>query len=496
MKKIKDAFQTSIRTLESNQGIFFTKFKDSIIANNRGILDVMIIVMPIVYCLTVLISFLIQGNIDFIEIPVLYILMLIFCFGYRRSNRKRHEESRNYNGECMVFYITFFIQLILNDAIAFSNSPSIWFNHLIILIVIFYTARIGEFIIMISSLYFGYAVLLLAFKSRVFLGSDLINLAITFPIILICALCICQIRCSQALSNFTLTTESSHDKLTGLLNKGAAQKAIAEYFQQKKPNESCAVLSIDADNFKQVNDKLGHKAGDVVLAGIGLALRDSFRVDDIIARNGGDEFLVVMKGINSANKLDATCRRIQKNISAIKVPGGWEFTCSIGIVVDNFNTGFDKLFSMADDALYECKIRGRNCFSEWKTYEALPDNRPVIIAGVTDSHLDFMDKLTFLEKKYNLVRAKSGRAVLNMISQYNDAVEMIILDLDIQKMTAENTLQYLSLRPNFKNVKILAIISGNGPALPPVSDMANAIMPLSSDSTFLKETMSTIIDLS
>ncbi|MCR5404575.1 MAG: GGDEF domain-containing protein [Butyrivibrio sp.] len=493
MNKIRKSIETNIRTLDSNQGIFFSKFGDNIASNNQSVLDIVIFALPILYVFTVLVSFLFGMRFDNFVIPLVFIPLLVIYILFRNSQKKVHIEERSLNGECIIFYFIFYMQLILNDTIAFSNSPSRWFLLLIILLVFFYTDRFTEYITIISILYTLNLILLLSFKSRVHLANDLINLFISYPIVLLCALFVCQIRCAQALNNFALTTESSHDKLTGLLNKGAAQKAVAEYFAQKNPSESCAVLSIDADKFKNVNDLLGHKAGDVVLAGIGLALRDSFRVDDIIARNGGDEFLVVMKGINSANKLDATCRRIQKNISSIKVPGGWEFTCSIGIVVDNFGTGFDKLFSMADDALYECKIRGRNCFAEWKTYEALPDERPAIIVGVTDSHLGFMDRLDFLKKDYNLVRAKSGRAVLNMISQYGESVKVVILDLDIQKMTAENTLQYLSLRPNFKNVKIMAVSSGSEAASAQSSDTAILVVPMDSDEASLKDSISTLI---
>jgi diguanylate cyclase (GGDEF)-like protein len=152
------------------------------------------------------------------------------------------------------------------------------------------------------------------------------------------------------------------DGLTGLPNQRAAADAMKRMFAQATTTGSpLAVLFGDLDHFKQINDKRGHAVGDQVLANVGLALRNVLRSRDFAARNGGEEFVVVLPDTDIASAL-AIAERIRAAIAEISLPGtDVSVTISIGVsgFPDHANA-LDRLERLADAALYLAKRLGRN----------------------------------------------------------------------------------------------------------------------------------------
>ncbi|WJD64735.1 putative bifunctional diguanylate cyclase/phosphodiesterase [Pseudomonas kurunegalensis] len=160
-----------------------------------------------------------------------------------------------------------------------------------------------------------------------------------------------------------------HDALTGLPNRTLFNERLRQALVRGSENAKLtAALCLDLDNFKNINDSLGHAFGDKLLRALGKRLRRELREHDTLARLGGDEFAVVLTGLDGR---DAACNTAQRLINAICPPfqiEGHQFTVgvSIGIAIaPDDNDQAEQLLGYADMALYEAKRNGRNryeCF--------------------------------------------------------------------------------------------------------------------------------------
>ncbi len=155
-----------------------------------------------------------------------------------------------------------------------------------------------------------------------------------------------------------------HDPLTGLPNRILA-KARAEQIiaTAKRSNTKAAFLFIDLDGFKSINDILGHSAGDAMLKTISFRLKECVRESDIISRQGGDEFLVVLSDIKENKFIASTAEKILTELEKPFDLSGNTFSLSgsIGVALypDHGNT-FETLLQSADTAMYKAKEKGKN----------------------------------------------------------------------------------------------------------------------------------------
>ncbi len=175
---------------------------------------------------------------------------------------------------------------------------------------------------------------------------------------------------AAAVEQFRLNRElehrADHDSLTGLLTRSAFELRLEGALAQAERNRSkVAVLFIDLDRFKSVNDSLGHQAGDEVLRNVALRLRETVRSWDVTARLGGDEFVLFMPDIESSTEIVHVTKRLLVALEAPFAIGGRELRISTTVGVAVFpDDGKDvrTLMQAADAALYEGKARGRNTF--------------------------------------------------------------------------------------------------------------------------------------
>ncbi len=161
-----------------------------------------------------------------------------------------------------------------------------------------------------------------------------------------------------------LAERTSRDALSGLLNRDTATSYIKQYLQNMHEDDACALFIIDLDNFKQVNDTLGHQAGDRVINRAARALASCFRATDIVGRLGGDEFFVLLTGASEENmvreKAKKICETLQFSIGAAPTI---HITASVGVhVATGGNLNFELLYEHADSALYKAKDLGKNRF--------------------------------------------------------------------------------------------------------------------------------------
>jgi diguanylate cyclase (GGDEF)-like protein/PAS domain S-box-containing protein len=161
---------------------------------------------------------------------------------------------------------------------------------------------------------------------------------------------------------------AEHDALTGLPNRLVLRNRLEEMLRRlRRYGERSAVLCIDLDRFKEVNDGLGHATGDQVLVATARRLRACLRDTDVVARLGGDEFAVLQVGVDEAHAVQRLCERILEALAEPVPIDGQEVVigCSIGVaLVPADGTDAAQLLQKADIALYRAKEdgRGRACF--------------------------------------------------------------------------------------------------------------------------------------
>jgi diguanylate cyclase (GGDEF)-like protein len=125
-----------------------------------------------------------------------------------------------------------------------------------------------------------------------------------------------------------------------------------------------AVLFVDLDDFKQVNDQLGHEAGDELLVETAARLRQALRGRDVVARLGGDEFVIVCEELSEPGEVETLVRRVEHALAApLELHGRpWNLSASIGVAVNRSSRGPEGLLRDADTAMYRAKARGNGHF--------------------------------------------------------------------------------------------------------------------------------------
>ena len=157
---------------------------------------------------------------------------------------------------------------------------------------------------------------------------------------------------------------ATHDPLTGLANRASFLDQMNNSLQMARRHRNrFALLYLDLDHFKAVNDTLGHAAGDALLVEVATRMRQSLRASDLLARQGGDEFMALIHDIGGMNEALAVAEKIRRTINAPVLLEGREalVSVSIGIAIyPDHGIDLDSLTRRADAAMYQTKSAGRN----------------------------------------------------------------------------------------------------------------------------------------
>ena len=161
-----------------------------------------------------------------------------------------------------------------------------------------------------------------------------------------------------------LQERASKDALSGLLNRGTAEQYINRRLASISADDVCALFIIDLDNFKQINDVLGHQAGDEAIRQSARILSGLFRATDIVGRLGGDEFIAFLSGPIKESTVQKKGQEICQQLQlALGSTPSVTMTASVGIYVVNGTVrNFDDLYQSADLALYKAKKNGKHSF--------------------------------------------------------------------------------------------------------------------------------------
>ncbi len=165
--------------------------------------------------------------------------------------------------------------------------------------------------------------------------------------------------------NAALAHKAAHDGLTGLPNRGVFETALAAAIKEAHAHGGrVATLFLDNDRFKEINDRLGHAAGDAVLVSVAARVRSQLRKHDLVARIGGDEFAVLLAPLHDVRRADALVASIVDCMrEPIELPGGGTVVTSLSVGVAIFPDHAkdpEELLSAADAAMYRAKSARRD----------------------------------------------------------------------------------------------------------------------------------------
>jgi len=162
---------------------------------------------------------------------------------------------------------------------------------------------------------------------------------------------------------------ASHDALTDLANRSHLLRRLAHAIDRARTDQSnVTLLYIDIDDLKRINDSVGHEIGDALITAVGQRLRSSTRPEDLVARIGGDEFVVVCEGVDDESTASQMAERVRRSASGRYVLPSLdtEITVSLGVVVyvamgetDMSASTAESLLRDADKAMYHAKLRGK-----------------------------------------------------------------------------------------------------------------------------------------
>ncbi|MEG0542330.1 MAG: sensor domain-containing diguanylate cyclase, partial [Angelakisella sp.] len=236
------------------------------------------------------------------------------------------------------------------------------------------------------------------------------------------------------------------DSLTGLYNK-TTSAALAINTLEAQHDSLHALMILDIDNFKGINDSLGHIFGDTVLIEVSARLQQQMGPQDIIARIGGDEFMVLMTNINSCEeveqKAEAICATFRNTYMGEH--GSYKISCSMGIAFSTQGNGFKDLFEKADSTMYRAKTMGKD---QYLVYNSAEDDGRFLGPGRMDiapekdsGGLEIKER--FFELLYGSVDfAGSMNMALSLLGRIMDVGRVYVFENSHDNRLSSNTYEW------------------------------------------------------
>ena len=251
----------------------------------------------------------------------------------------------------------------------------------------------------------------------------------------------------KKLDENTLTDEEGYEKLTEKLTvyseklykdvlTGAYNR---RYFEEKVKNMSlnAGIAVIDLDDFKLFNDTYGHDGGDLVLITVVNVIRHYIRRTDILVRYGGDEFLLILPGIEK-EVFSQKLRMIQKKIHATHIPGFNRLKLSVSIGGAMFTHGrLEEAITKADRLMYMAKGHKNIVVTRWdqkKNTDEMEKRNRLQLLVVDDSEMNREILKEILGKEYRILEACDGEEALKILEQYGPEISLVLLDIIMPKM--------------------------------------------------------------
>lgn len=265
-----------------------------------------------------------------------------------------------------------------------------------------------------------------------------------------------------------LMERAQRDMLTKLYNKGSSLEYIQAVLANNVPGKMAALMIIDLDNFKHMNDTMGHLFGDALLSEVAHSIQKQFRSEDIVGRVGGDEFLVFLGQIPNAALAEQKAVQVMKAIGemAVQELTEVELSCSIGIAIyPECGQTYHELFQRADQALYRAKNqgKGRYCIADAKL---LSEEFPVQSCSAANTRIDSYEEtesnveLRLFEYVFRILYKSSNldtavNAILEVVGRQFDVSRVYIFEDEEDPDYCTNTYEWCNegVRPEIGNLQ-------------------------------------------
>lgn len=494
MFKFVDVFRETQHKENAQIRTYFKECIENVNKSNLYMMRKVCMYTSIIYSLLLILahfvvpSFKIHG-VHFLIIP----LMIVYYFINLHLRKPWVHISTHMTGIiCGIFYFSLVIIIMLFDAVAVSERPAVWTPLVIALFPMVYIDKMYKYGCEELIAIIIYAIIAYFHKQPELYIRELYMLVAAYVLSMLSAHIILVMRSREGLAMIELKELSSLDKLTHVLNKDALMQRMESHYEHKKPEESCAMLMIDLDNFKDVNDNLGHDSGDRLLERVGQLLIDNFRAYDIIGRYGGDEFVVLMPKMNDMTILEMRCRTLQMFMTDINLGNGQPFTASIGAIIDGGNHSCNEIFRMADDALYKSKLTGKSRCTAWNIECIENPSKPVIIALTDENNDKAIGLCGILSDEFEIVKTHNEDEALRYISQYHEHLELVAVNMSLVDESGI-IIKYLKKRESFTHVPILAVASSPEESFQAKELGSDEVIMIDSEDELYKEAVNKLI---
>lgn len=293
----------------------------------------------------------------FLFIPVICGFSLFSVFYAKKPDISVHVVST----ACVIFVVVTAFLVMIIDVYMARDVPANFMPLIFIMVPAIFVFRFRILVPLLAGTEIVYVMALLHFKTPRMAESDIFSSVIGLFFGYLMALTIVQLRIKDNNAKREYMRRSMVDPVTGILNKFSFENSVREVLKAREQHSQSALLILDVDNLKRMNDGFGAKTVDSFLENIADFLIHTFRGSDIIGRVGGDEFMVYVRSMEDEEWLTNQCFRVQQEAREMSNRyGNINMTISIGaVIIGDEPVHFDEIYQMADDTIYQAKTHGR-----------------------------------------------------------------------------------------------------------------------------------------
>ena len=271
------------------------------------------------------------------------------------------------------FVVLFLAVSIAMGTVWGKDSNAITFVMLVVVLPLLIIDRPVRMHLIFGVMCVAFCVIDYRVKDRAISGLDIANCVAFYLLSVVLSRQAIRTKMSDIIVKHELKRQRDMDMLTKLSNRSAFERHVEQYLHES--NEGAAMLIMDLDNFKSVNDQMGHEYGDMVLKRVGDYMRSAFRRGDLVSRLGGDEFVAFLPAVGALDVITDKAGALIRRIGQIQQE--LSLTCAVGASIGvalypNDGCSFEELYRRADAALYRAKHAGKGTVVIYQSADEKP----------------------------------------------------------------------------------------------------------------------------